>query len=152
MTAETSPSASSTPNLDSSAASSLSASPTSPSLAPIASQADATTSPTKSISFYTYTRTHLMPSPSFVPGQTFNLQLGGELADEAVYAVPVTLGHGDGVTRRGQRRDAKDMVGIGRRQQGAAMLQKLMLQVDLGSSDMVRLHTLGYQRLRKAES
>lgn len=140
-TSPTSTPSTATTNLPTSSSSSFPASLSAATTAQSTGQVDTATSPTKSISFYTYTRTQPAPSPSFVPGQTFDLQLAGELADEAVYAVKVTVGHGAGVTRRrseGRHRSEAKMA-EGKRQQGPPILQTLMLQVDLGSSDMVRI-------------
>ena len=92
-------------------------------------------------SSYTYTRTSSnspyspSPSPTYVPGVLLPLTVAGDSDDEAVYAVQMSFepgGLGTRATRAKKRRRALRIDAEGRE------LQVLNMQVDLGSSDMVR--------------
>lgn len=69
---------------------------------------------------------HSTPSsaPSFVPGVELNMTLGGDSDTEAVYAVPIELGHSIPDPQR-------------KRAPGDTFSQTMNVQIDLGSSDMV---------------
>lgn len=88
-------------------------------------------------------------TPTYVPGVTFNLTLGGTRDDEAIYAVAVELGHGATAEAQanayawageeGEQGDLRREVRRGKRQvlDTGPGYQRVKLQVDLGSSDMV---------------
>lgn len=63
-------------------------------------------------------------APTFVPGVELNMTLGGDSDTEAVYAIAVELGHSAPARRR--------------RAPGDGSSQTMNIQIDLGSSDMVR--------------
>jgi hypothetical protein len=62
--------------------------------------------------------------PSYVPGVQLNMTLGGDSDTEAVYAIPIELGHSTPDATR-------------KRAPGDISSQLVNVQVDLGSSDMV---------------
>jgi len=63
-------------------------------------------------------------APTFVPGVELNMTLGGDSDTEAVYAIAVELGHSAPASRK--------------RAPGDGSSQTMNIQIDLGSSDMVR--------------
>lgn len=106
----------------------------------ISSSSSSTLLPSDSSPIYTSsslpwsTRSHSSssaPAPTFVPGITLNMTLGGDSDTEAVYAVPIELGHGSSARRRKKRAPS------------ATSAQIMNVQIDLGSSDMVSLFFLG---------
>jgi hypothetical protein len=62
-----------------------------------------------------------------VAGVTLDMSLGGDSDLEAIYAVPIELGHGQPARRR-KRAPGDDNESS----------QTMNVQIDLGSSDMVR--------------
>lgn len=71
-------------------------------------------------------------SSSYVPGVVLNMTMAGTTDTQAVYSVEVALGHDDGNSRR------KRAFRRGASYDGGETTQYVNLQVDLGSSDMVR--------------
>jgi hypothetical protein len=74
---------------------------------------------------------------SYVPGVIFNLTFAGDSDSQAVYSVPMSFGHGSQnkaeavfTSKKDKRRTSSDWNG------GDA--QTVYLQIDLGSSDLVR--------------
>ena len=63
-------------------------------------------------------------APTFVPGVQLNMTLGGDSDTESVYAIAVELGHSVASSRK--------------RAPGDGSSQTMNIQIDLGSSDMVR--------------
>lgn len=76
------------------------------------------------------TTSHAAEQTPYVPGVILKMVLGGDNDDQAVYSVPMDFGHGtlDGSLRK--RRPSSKWDG--------GSPQTVNLQVDLGSSDMVR--------------
>lgn len=79
------------------------------------------------------------PIPTFVPGVTLDMTLGGDSDTEAVYAVPIELGHGTQSSRKKRAPGDDDFS------------QVLNVQIDLGSSDMVRISPLFHLNPRLIE-
>jgi len=79
------------------------------------------------------TTSHAAEQTPYVAGVVMQMVLGGDNDDQAVYSVPMDFGHGvlGGSSRK--RRPSANWNG------GSA--QTVNLQVDLGSSDMVRIPT-----------
>ncbi|ORY31937.1 aspartic peptidase domain-containing protein [Naematelia encephala] len=103
------------------------------------SRTSATTSPFTAPWTYKASKTsssHAAAKTTYVPGVVLNLTLSGNSDTEAVYAVPLQFGHNstsldeDAVFPRAKRAKSEP------RASSSSVVQTMMLQVDLGSSDL----------------